>query len=38
MFRLLHLADVHLDAPLGGFGRDADRRRGEVLDAFRALP
>lgn len=37
MFRLLHIADVHLDAPLGGFGRDADDRRAEVLEAFRAL-
>lgn len=37
MFRLLHLADVHLDAPLGGFGGDADVRRGQVLDAFRAV-
>ncbi|MFV1985710.1 MAG: exonuclease SbcCD subunit D [Gemmatimonadota bacterium] len=37
MFRLLHLADVHLDAPFGGFGRDADSRRAEVLDAFRAI-
>ncbi len=38
MFRLLHLADVHLGAPLGGFGRDAGPRAEEVLDAFRALP
>ncbi len=38
MVRLLHLADVHLDAPLGGFGREADVRREETLDAFRALP
>ncbi|MDX1393195.1 MAG: DNA repair exonuclease [Gemmatimonadota bacterium] len=37
MFRLLHLADVHLDAPLGGFGEEADVRRGQVLDAFRAV-
>ena len=37
MFRLLHLADVHLDAPFGGFGRDADLRRGQVLDAFRSV-
>lgn len=37
MFRLLHLADVHLDAPFGGFGRDADARRAQVLDAFRAV-
>jgi len=38
MVRLLHVADVHLGAPLGGFGRDADARRREVLDAFRGLP
>lgn len=38
MSRLLHVADVHLDAPLGGFGREADARRREVLDAFRRLP
>lgn len=38
MARLLHVADVHLDAPLGGFGREADARRAETLDAFRALP
>lgn len=37
MHRLLHLADVHLDAPLGGFGREAEARRAEVLDAFRTL-
>lgn len=37
MFRLLHIADVHLDAPLGGFGQVADDRRVEVLEAFRAL-
>jgi len=37
MFRLLHIADVHLDAPLGGFGQVADDRRAEVLEAFRAL-
>lgn len=37
MYRLLHLADVHLDAPLGGFGREAETRRAEVLDSFRAL-
>ena len=38
MIRLLHLADVHLDAPLGGFGRHADVRRSQLLDAFRRLP
>ncbi len=38
MPRLLHLADVHLDARFGGFGREADARRREVLDAFRELP
>ena len=37
MYRLLHLADVHLDAPLGGFGRDADGRRTALLDAFRSV-
>ena len=37
MHRLLHLADVHLDAPFGGFGRDADARRVAVLDAFRSV-
>lgn len=37
MYRLLHLADVHLDAPFGGFGRDAAARRTQVLDAFRGL-
>jgi DNA repair exonuclease SbcCD nuclease subunit len=38
MSRLLHLADVHLDAPLGGFRREANARRRELLDAFRRLP
>lgn len=38
MTRLLHLADVHLDAPLGGFRREANARRRELLDAFRRLP
>jgi exonuclease SbcD len=37
MFRLLHIADVHLDAPLGGFGQAAADRRAEVLEAFRGL-
>jgi DNA repair exonuclease SbcCD nuclease subunit len=37
MYRLLHLADVHLDAPFGGFGGEADSRRAQVLDAFRSL-
>lgn len=38
MIRLLHVADVHLDAPFGGFGRAAEERRHEVLEAFRRLP
>lgn len=38
MVRLLHVADVHLGAPLRGFGREAEARRAETLDAFRALP
>lgn len=38
MSRLLHVADVHLDAPFGGFGRESGARRREVLDAFRRLP
>jgi hypothetical protein len=38
MSRLLHVADVHLEAPFGGFRREAEARRQEVLDAFRRLP
>jgi DNA repair exonuclease SbcCD nuclease subunit len=38
MIRLLHLADAHLDAALGGFGKLADQRRSQILDAFRYLP
>lgn len=38
MIRLLHLADVHLGAPFGGFGRLADERARQVVDAFRGLP
>ncbi len=38
MCRLLHLADVHLDAPFGGFGREAAARSAAVLEAFRAIP
>jgi DNA repair exonuclease SbcCD nuclease subunit len=38
MIRLLHLADAHLEAALGGFGKLADERRSQILDAFRALP
>jgi exonuclease SbcD len=36
--RLLHLADVHLGASFASFGPLADRRRQELLEAFRALP
>lgn len=38
MIRLLHVADVHLGAPLGGFGGLAEERARAVLDAFRRLP
>lgn len=38
MIRLLHLADVHLDAPCGAFGAAAGRRRAQILEAFRRLP
>jgi DNA repair exonuclease SbcCD nuclease subunit len=37
MIRLLHLADVHLGAPFLDFGDQAETRRQEVLDAFKAL-
>ena len=36
--KLIHLADVHLGASYSGFGELADRRTGDVLDAFRRLP
>jgi DNA repair protein SbcD/Mre11 len=36
--RLLHVADVHLDAAYGGFGALAEERSEEVLNAFRRLP
>lgn len=38
MIRLLHISDVHLGAPLGGFGPAADERRRAIRDAFRGLP
>lgn len=38
MARLLHLADLHLGAPFGGFGELAEERARRVLDAFRGLP
>lgn len=38
MIRLLHLADVHLGAPLGAFGSAAGSRVEEILRAFRRLP
>ncbi len=34
----LHIADVHLGASYSGFGDLAERRSGEVLNAFRRLP
>lgn len=38
MIRLFHIADVHLGASLSGFEEAAAARRGQVRDAFRALP
>lgn len=38
MIRLLHLADVHLGATYGSFGRLAEGRREEVRAAVRRLP
>lgn len=38
MIRLLHLADVHLGAPLGGFETAAESRSRELLRAFRRIP
>jgi DNA repair exonuclease SbcCD nuclease subunit len=36
--RLLHVADVHLDAAYAAFGALADARRSAVIEAFRGLP
>jgi DNA repair protein SbcD/Mre11 len=36
--RLLHVADVHLDAAYAGFGALARERAVEVVEAFRRLP
>lgn len=36
--RLIHVADVHLDASYAGFGRLAEERADEVVAAFRRLP
>ena len=36
--RLLHLADVHLGTSFAAFGPLADRRRQDLLEAFRSLP
>lgn len=36
--RLLHLADVHLGAPLGGFGEHGEERARQILEAFRRVP
>lgn len=38
MIRLLHISDVHLGAPLSGFGAAAAERRIAVRAAFRELP
>ncbi|MFQ5890144.1 MAG: exonuclease SbcCD subunit D [Gemmatimonadota bacterium] len=38
MIRLIHLADVHLDAPYSAFGPLAERRRADVVKAFCDLP
>ncbi|MGI9038075.1 MAG: metallophosphoesterase family protein [Gemmatimonadota bacterium] len=38
MIRLLHISDVHLGAPLSGFGAAAAERRLSVREAFRRLP
>lgn len=38
MIRILHLADVHLGAPLGGFGKRGPERGRRVLEAFGSLP
>jgi DNA repair protein SbcD/Mre11 len=36
--RLLHVADVHLEASYAGFGTLAESRAREVVEAFRRLP
>jgi len=36
--RLIHVADVHLDASYSGFGRLAAERADEVVAAFRRMP
>ncbi|MFQ5528774.1 MAG: exonuclease SbcCD subunit D [Gemmatimonadota bacterium] len=38
MIRILQVSDVHLGAPLSGFGEQAAERRRAVRAAFRALP
>jgi DNA repair exonuclease SbcCD nuclease subunit len=38
MIRILHVADVHLGAPLRSFGAGAEDRAERVLQAFRQLP
>jgi DNA repair exonuclease SbcCD nuclease subunit len=38
MLRILHLADVHIGAPMSAFGDAAEVRRRSLLDAFRRLP
>jgi DNA repair protein SbcD/Mre11 len=38
LMRLLHLADVHLDADYARFGALAEERARQVLDVFRSLP
>jgi exonuclease SbcD len=37
VIKLLHIADVHLGAPLANFGDYAERRRGEQEAAFRRV-
>jgi DNA repair exonuclease SbcCD nuclease subunit len=38
MLRILHLADVHIGAPMSAFGDAAEARRQSLLGAFRELP
>ncbi len=38
MIRILHVSDVHLGAPLSGFGQHAADRRRSIRSAFRQLP